>query len=128
MPFEGREIDDALIAILRDRDVKRAGEGTTLAAIASGWRRTGLRRDDMFDALDRLFTERCVRMDKGTTDVCVTLQVGGEQRVAALDKSPEDARRRLEETILTKLDGRRHDSPGTGRHRRATDVSVGRFH
>ena len=119
-----RTIDEALLHVLRERGLE-AGHTVPLYEIAADWRATGLRRDDLFGAIERFRKGRCLRTDTPAADVSITLEPEGQRRIEALPTDELDFWRELRRTIGSALARYRRVAVPEGSHRRSGDAALG---
>ncbi|HKY92008.1 MAG TPA: hypothetical protein VJM11_13250 [Nevskiaceae bacterium] len=120
-----RAIDDGLLCLFRE-DVVEEGEPLSLRHLADRWKGTGLRRADLFAALDRLSALALIRAIMTDNDVAIALTPKGERHLASVQGKAHDCWAGDADTTVFRMTGcHRHDAGTLGRGRRATDGPPG---
>jgi hypothetical protein len=121
MKLRDDAIDTAVIRIFRDCHVYENGR-LAMASLETDWKKLHLRREDLYDALDRLERSGHVRTVPGDTGLFVVLLTKGWHRIADMPHTFEEMLRRGLETLQLAAVDRRHPAPlGADLERRRDD-------
>jgi hypothetical protein len=116
-----RRIDDGLLCLFRE-DVGEKAHPLSLRHLADRWRGTGLRREDLFQSLDRLSAMALVRTVLSDDDVAIALTPKGQRHLQGVQAKSDECWSLDTDTTVFRMSGcHRTDAARPGRRRRATD-------
>lgn len=109
MKLSETAIEDAVIRIFRD-DFVHAGGRLSMETLERAWHGVHLRRDELYQALQRLQAQGLVSMQDDADGVYAELTPAGDHRIGDLPGDPVEFARRLIDSLELGLSDRRHPS------------------
>lgn len=130
IPFSEHAVDTAALRLFEDCGMAHPNGRVLFSHLERRWRTTGFRRSDLYEALDRLEADGCLRYESADRlGVDVVLRPAGYRRIAHVPLSPGNWPREVLDWIGIVLARKReHEVPGSAPRRRRADQVPGGLH